>query len=67
MNRKVNQIEVTKKKVSSTKISKKKPGTAVKSEGLMSLKNIGTNEYSKKRIELFNSRVNNNHKSYNNT
>ena len=31
---------------------------------LMTLKNIGTNEYSKKRIELFNSRVNENHKSY---
>ena len=38
MNRKVNQIEVTKKKVSSTKISKKKSDTGVKSEGLMSLK-----------------------------
>ena len=31
---------------------------------LMSLKNISTNEYSKKRIELFNSRINENHKSY---
>ena len=38
MNRKVNQIEVTKKKVSSTKINKKKSDIRVKSEGLMSLK-----------------------------
>lgn len=31
---------------------------------LMSIKKIRTNEYSKKRIELFNSRINENHKSY---
>ena len=31
---------------------------------LMSKRNMKTSEYTKKRIELFNSRVNNNHKSY---
>lgn len=31
---------------------------------LLSIKNIRTNDYSKRRIDLFNSRINENHKSY---